>query len=363
MSVQFCRGFLFLSLIFFPVSMYSQIATPTDVAVYDDEGAWEDGVIAFEHFLDWKGLSHERVNAQWINTNDLHPRFRAVYFPGGYAYDYKRKLTAAGERHIRELVDAGGGYVGVCAGAFFAATRVEWEGGSYPYTLGLFKGRAFGALPQIMPWPGYTLTTISLNPLHEVNTRLPRTFTTMYYGGPAFYPDAGQEIDTLASWDQFNAHPAIITLNYGQGRVLLIGPHPEIEETSARDGNLFGSELNDPETEWGLLWPAMDWVLKRPISDTTMTTAITAETPTTPDAPGVGTLFPNPANHIVSINNGASSSVEMEISDLLGRRRIRSANDTGSGLSVDVRNLPNGLYVVRIAFDGIFRSQLLRIRH
>lgn len=55
------------------------------------------------------------------------------------------------------------------------------------------------------------------------------------------------------------------------GRVLLIGPHPGIEESDARDGTSFGFELPDPESEWGLLWTAMDWVLGRPITDTTLT--------------------------------------------------------------------------------------------
>jgi glutamine amidotransferase-like uncharacterized protein len=360
--MQVRRCVYFLAILFLPTLTCAQTASTTDVAVYFDEGAWEDGVLAFESFLDWKGLSHERVNAKWINSNDLHPRFKVVYFPGGYAYDYKRKLTAAGERHIRELVDAGGGYVGICAGAFFAATRVDWEGGSYPYTLGLFKGRAFGALSEIASWPDYALTTISLNPRHEVSVGLAGAFTTMYFGGPAFYPDPDEDVDTLATWDEYNAHPAIITLHYGQGRVLLIGPHPEIEENSARDGNLFGSALNDPETEWGLLWRSMDWVLKHPISDTTLTTGISADTSLKPAAPAGIMMYPNPANSMVNIITGVNSPAELEICDLLGQSRIRAAGASGLKLSVNVRDLPTGLYIAKIVFSGELRLQLLRIQ-
>lgn len=360
--MRYDRAASILIFLLVPILARTQSTTPADVAVYFDEGAWEDGVIAFESFLDWKGLSHQRVDARWINANGVYPQFKVVYFPGGYAYDYKRKLTAAGERHLREHVAAGGGYVGICAGAFYAATRVDWEGGSYPYTLGLFKGRAYGALSQIKAWPDYTLTTISLNPRHDANAGLPAHFTTLYFGGPAFYPDPDENVDTLATWDQFNEHPAIIALQYGQGRVLLVGPHPEIEENSRRDGNQFASELSDPETEWGMLWQYMDWVLQRPITDTTMTTGVRTDGSRKNQSSGSLAFYPNPSSDALYLDTEGSSPVEIEISDLFGRNRMALTNESASRLIVSVKNLPAGLYVARITMHGDIRLQLLRIQ-
>jgi len=47
---------------------------------------------------------------------------------------------------------------------------------------------------------------------------------------------------------------------------LLVGPHPEIEEDSDRDGTNFANELNDNGSDWPFLWTSLDWLLKNPIS-------------------------------------------------------------------------------------------------
>ena len=288
------------------------------VAVYNDEGAWSDGITAFEKFLDWKGLTHQRVSAADINTTALDGTYKVVYFPGGYAYDYKRKLTARGEQHIRDFVNNGGAYIGICAGAFFAADRVDWEGGSYPYTLGLFKGTARGALDVITPWPGWAMTSITMRPDHPITAGRRSSYTTLYYGGPSFHPASGTLIDTLATWDADAGSPAIITLTYGSGRVLLIGPHPEIEENDTRDGTAFASDLTDPESEWGMLWTSMDWLLQRPISDTTVTTIEAVAEPTTPE---VITVFPNPAvaSATVTLTQRVTTTGRLSLVDALGR--------------------------------------------
>ncbi len=74
-------------------------------------------------------------------------------------------------------------------------------------------------------------------------------------------------IDTTATWAAYFDKPAIINFTYGSGRVLLMGPHPEIEEDDDRDGTDFAQELDDQGTDWRFLWTALDWVLGRPISN------------------------------------------------------------------------------------------------
>ena len=327
-----------------PISGWAQNIAPVDVAVYFDDGAWADGVTAFERFLDWKGLSHERIDAGIVNRDDLRPRYSIVYFPGGYAYDYKTKITARGEQHIRDLVNDGGGYIGICAGAYFASDRVDWEGGSYPYTLGLFKGTARGAIAEIQPWPNWTMTDIAVVRRHEITRGQPATFRTLYFGGPAFYPDAGAIVDTLATWTAYHAAPAIIAFPYGAGRVLLSGPHPEIEENSARDGSDFGSTLLDPESEWGLLWAAMDWLLGRPVTDTILTGADNV-IPASPSVPEPLTLWPNPAGERIfaDIHLDQAETVSLTLFDALGRERGRVFEGSLQGgihrFSFDLRTL------------------------
>ena len=343
----------------FPYAADAQGAASVDVAVYMDSGAWEDGVIAFEHFLDWKGLTHLRVDAARVNASSLSAEFRCLYVPGGYSYDYQKKITTRGEQNIRDLVGSGGAYIGICAGAFFAADHVDWEGGNYPYTLGLFKGTAKGALSEIKPWPEYGMTTITTNPEHPISRNQPRTLNTMYFGGPAFIPDPGFEVDTIATWDAAKQQCAIIAFPYGSGRVLLVGPHPEIEENDARDGTVFGTELTDPESEWGLLWRATDWLLGRPITDTAATSVASAPVPAS--AVTMGSCRPNPVTDRASLRltSSAPARAVVSIVDMLGRTVATLFDgqlDAGSrnisfSTSINGQDLPAGRYLVRL-FDG-----------
>jgi glutamine amidotransferase-like uncharacterized protein len=339
------------------------------VAVYADSGAWFDGITAFEHFLDWKGIAHERVTRDEVNRTDLRTRFAAIYFPGGYSGDYSSAITAVGARHIKDLVNDGGGYIGICAGAYYAAKTIAWEGSTFAGELDLFDGTATGSLTSIKPWPGYGMTTISLNPNNPIARGQRSSMTTMYFGGPSFRVNAGASMDTIATWDQANNLPAIITTRYGAGRVLLIGPHPEIEENDARDGSLFGSELRDPESEWGLLWSAMDWLLNRPITDT-LATGMDAQHDASPDlSVSLQSNYPNPFAAMTSIRYSVHPSAAnisalcITITDLLGRRiaSFDAANTTPGVHAIDweAGEVPPGVYRVILTADGVIQSRMI----
>jgi glutamine amidotransferase-like uncharacterized protein len=336
----------FLSFLLALATTKAQQPPLIDVAVYMDRGVWEAGATAFEHFLDWKGLTHERVDARVLNSTELQRRYRVLCIPGGYAYDYKLSILEAGERRIREFVDAGGAYIGICAGAFYASTKVHWEGANYSYSLALSRGQAFGPLEAISPWPEYALTTISLNQHTPVTTVQQQSFTTLYFGGPSFIPDPDMVIDTIATWDEHHDRPAIIAFERGKGRVLLIGPHLEIEENSSRDGGNFGDELHDPETEWGLVWAMMDWVMGNAVTDTLRTTVVhdgylSAEK----HRPNLH-VFPNPARDVVTIFRPQSITAVIEIRDLLGRCFHRSNVDISNGARLNISELRNGTFML-----------------
>ena len=91
------------------------------------------------------------------------------------------------------------------------------------------------------------------------------TKMTMYYqGGCYLVPDNGSSINVLGSYNA-TGEPAIAICEYGQGRVFISGPHPEIEEDDDRDGISF-YELEDgiwdPESDWPLLRDAVKWLGK-----------------------------------------------------------------------------------------------------
>ncbi len=238
----------------------------TDIAIYYGPGAWLDGITAFEKFCDWKGISHARITPLQINTSGLTGNFSGIFFPGGDAYGYKLAINTNGLQNFRNLVNTGGFYIGICAGSYFACDSIEWEGAEYDYQLDLFNGWARGAIDAIAPWADYTMTDLSFNLNEPVNYYSAGSGTILYYGGPVYLPKAGQEMDTLATWNAWFNLPAMVSFTYGSGRVLFCGQHPEIEEDSDRDSTSFADELNDNGSDWPWLWTAVDWVMGRPLS-------------------------------------------------------------------------------------------------
>ncbi len=349
-----------------------------EIAVYTDNGAgaWLDGIVAFEQFLDWKGISHERITPLEVNSNELKNYYQAIYFPGGDAFYYKQAVNQNGIEHIRELVNSGGAYIGICAGAYFACDSIEWEGEEYDYPLDLFNGKAAGSINAISPWPDYKMTAINMNPDNPINKYEPAAEVTLYYGGPAFYPKPEAVIDTTAWWDEYNNENAIINFSYGQGRVLLIGPHPEIEEDSDRDSVSFADELNDQGSEWPFLWAAIDWALGRPITNPGVSATNKTEKLKPEQIPILIENYPNPFNsstvirfEIPSLENNIQY-VNVSIYNVLCQKIITlydgpissgSYQFTWHGTNIKGEKLTSGVYICTIQSANFihFKKMLL----
>lgn len=56
----------------------------------------------------------------WLLYPDGEPRYRAIYVNGGGAARHAKGLTKAGCKAICDFVNAGGSYIGTCAGAYLA---------------------------------------------------------------------------------------------------------------------------------------------------------------------------------------------------------------------------------------------------
>ncbi|MDP7111743.1 MAG: hypothetical protein QGH45_07260, partial [Myxococcota bacterium] len=76
-----------------------------------------------------------------------------------------------------------------------------------------------------------------------------------------FDVEGAPAVDVLARYGP-GGDPAIVVGGYGQGRVVLIGPHPEIEEGSAADGVVgWDDALVDPVSDWPLMLTLLEWML------------------------------------------------------------------------------------------------------
>ena len=267
------RGFILAVFVLVILGSVGVRAYQADFAVYTGSGTWGPSIQAFENFLEWKGLTWREINKNDINGGGLVGNYRGLFMPGGWAGNYNRDIKNSGDQEIRNFISSGGAYIGMSAGAFYACDIVIWEGSAYNYPSDIFDGDCIGPIEEIAPWPEYTMTTMTMNLGHEANIYEPLERDVLYYGEPYFVANQGQEMNVLASW-QVPSNPGIdgthgiISFNYGNGRVVLVGPHPEIEEDDSRDGNTFGEELSDGDdgSDWPFLWTAVDWMLKEPIT-------------------------------------------------------------------------------------------------
>lgn len=317
-----------------------------DFAIYHDYnvGAWEDGVIAFEKFLDWKGVSHNRVTATDINTIALKNIYKAIYFPGGDADYYNADINSVGIQNIQELIAGGGAYIGMCAGAEFASDSLIWYDYRIDYPLDLFQGISIGPIDDIAIWPNNSMSTLAMNQNNEINQFESETEDMLYWGGSIFSPYADTEFDTVATFNDYNNKLAIINFTYGSGRVLLISTHPEIEENSSRDGVNVASNLDDNGTDWNFLWTATDWLL-----GDTLTNAVVISNIENISKQATY-IYPNPTNSQITINGENMDNMEIKIYNMQGQDCslfVKFLDGNKSRKVLDLSGLSSGMYLIK----------------
>ena len=229
-------------------------------AIYAGKGTWNESVVALENLFRWLNYSVVLVDGAFIMDRGLE-NFSIFCVPGGDMYEYSVEITPNGIRIIQGFIGRGGGYLGICGGSYFAAEKVVWMDRQLPMnSLGFFKGTAEGPINQIVPYPNYTVSKVDIvDRGHPVSSSLPEYYWMLYYWGPFYRLEVETNVAILGKYSDVEL-PAVLVVNYHNGRVFLVGGHPEIEENSLRDGGRFAESLDDPETDWPLLVAAVKWL-------------------------------------------------------------------------------------------------------
>eukprot|EP00200_Dunaliella_tertiolecta_P015990 CAMPEP_0202422564 /NCGR_PEP_ID=MMETSP1128-20130828/50922_1 /ASSEMBLY_ACC=CAM_ASM_000463 /TAXON_ID=3047 /ORGANISM="Dunaliella tertiolecta, Strain CCMP1320" /LENGTH=517 /DNA_ID=CAMNT_0049030627 /DNA_START=1489 /DNA_END=3043 /DNA_ORIENTATION=+ len=125
------------------------------VCVYNGPGAGMRSALSAQESLKRELL--EDVEVSFLSSSELlsgsiSPRTCALLvFPGGADLPYCRELNGKGNQIIQDYVSSGGSYLGLCAGAYYACSRVEFEEGDPVLEvmgdreLGFFPGTAVGS--------------------------------------------------------------------------------------------------------------------------------------------------------------------------------------------------------------------------
>lgn len=151
-------------------------------------------------------------------------------------------LGTTGKEKVREYVKEGGGYIGICAGAFLGSSTFDW--GLSLVNVGSQTGTHY--VPQLgyQSWldRGRGDVTIKLTSAGKsILKRADERALVQYTGGPIFRPGKRTFLSGYISLAHYSTEvsrhlfqketmkgaPAIVAAPYGNGKVILIGPHPE----------------------------------------------------------------------------------------------------------------------------------------
>ena len=209
----------------------SERPAPVRVALYDAEGTGGRGVPRLTAILGQNDrMRVVRVGPAGIEAGALD-QFDVVIFPGGSGSRQAHALGAKGRAKVRAMLDRGGGYVGICAGAYLAAEGFSWGVKVLDAKTVSPKWRRGRAVLKIeLTDAGRKLLGDRTGPLD-----------CKYNCGPVFKPagsDALPDYQALALFRTevadngtpagvMTGSPAILAGRFGRGRVICISPHPE----------------------------------------------------------------------------------------------------------------------------------------
>lgn len=220
-----------------PDVLVGSAACPDDVrvAMYVSAGVGGSGPDRIEAILESEpGFIVRRVCGSDLRAGVL-AQFDVVVFPGGSGSSQAKSIRASGRDAVRDFVDEGGGYVGICAGAYLAANnydwsldildanvidRENWARGTGDVELGLT-----GLGRSLLDGPG-------------------PTFDVYYANGPIYSRSRDAELSNyrVLAWFRGEVRkpgvpggvmqdtPAIVMGRYGAGHVVCSSPHPELTD-------------------------------------------------------------------------------------------------------------------------------------
>jgi glutamine amidotransferase-like uncharacterized protein len=186
----------------------------------------------------WEILSAEDVRS---SSNSLS-RFDVLIFPGGRAHKQADALGEEGRLAVQDFIRSGGGYVGICAGAFLASAQYEWSLG-FVNTSTLHGNREMPGIGiRSMADRGPGSVQIELTPEGgSIFGDRTGPLDISFSGGPVFPGPMRDDLPPcilLAHYSTELANyipqrgtmigtPAILAAPFGAGRVISISSHPE----------------------------------------------------------------------------------------------------------------------------------------
>lgn len=201
------------------------------VLIYSGDGAMEESVEGIKDCLDESnarkftpGISFDYRTSSVINSAILSS-YDVLIIPGGNSATYVNG-DSINSNDIKQFLSDGNGYLGICAGAYAASNSVD----------GIYSG--WGIAPDVNTKNVIYEGSVLLSTTSSANNFLDSPNTTFYHlNGPAMY-STSSKVSSFADYkgDEtgYQSYSAIMGENYGSGRVLLTGSHPELYSDNSK---------------------------------------------------------------------------------------------------------------------------------
>jgi glutamine amidotransferase-like uncharacterized protein len=210
----------------------TKVLRPTHVAIFSDDGVSKNDPAQIQACLP----EARRFNVKLITAKEIREGglkcFDVVIHPGGSGSGQAKALGDEGRERVRQFVRDGGGYVGVCAGAYLASAE-------YPWALKLLDARVIddehwargmGHVKLSVPKQAQSLlgTGEIVKSIHYENGPLlgaAKRNDIPDFESLAIYETEIREND--APKGVMKGTTAIARGEFGNGRVVCFSPHPE----------------------------------------------------------------------------------------------------------------------------------------
>jgi glutamine amidotransferase-like uncharacterized protein len=202
------------------------------IAIYADKGITDEALPELRKCLSPNdGFETSTITAAQIRDGVLRD-YDVLIQPGGSASEQGTTLGPEGRERIRKYVADGGGFIGICAGAYLASVE-------YPWSIGVLNAHVLDGAHWARGEGNVQLQISSTGQAAFSSDKA--TCTIHYQNGPLLGPGHKQGIppfEVLAAYESElteNGAPkgvmkgtaAIARGKFGRGRVVCFSPHPE----------------------------------------------------------------------------------------------------------------------------------------
>ncbi len=224
------------------------------ILIYIDKGVESSSFKEIVQSLKKNNVCHgfeiEQIDSKAILESNWQESCRLIIVPGGRDIPYYKSLKGDGISLISKYVKNGGSYLGICAGAYFAADEIVFEKDKEHEViekrdLSFFPGQAVGTIYIDKPFSYQSQRSAHAALIQHADEAI---YT--YYNGGCYFKNAeafAPSVEILAHYKNAILHnvAAIVLCDVGKGKALLSGIHLEISSLSLKDSTIFDKLSKD----------------------------------------------------------------------------------------------------------------------